>query len=227
MIYSSTYDGFTYHHEDSVFNETICQGRSEPYPHDLAIVVNYLKLFPDKNRGYLDIGGHIGTTVMPFMRLYQECIVYEPNPINYKFLCQNINENQESLNKRIVAKPFCVGNSSSMGVSVLHGSNSGCYYVKEDENGTIETVRLDDDQDVTSMKVDFIKIDTEGAELAVLKGGINTLMKNRPLIQVETNGLCETNFNVKNHEVFDFLFGLGCAIFDDSIKESNTYFYFP
>lgn len=227
--YESTYDGFTYYHIDPVFHESICAGMSEPYPKDLKIIKKYLKMFPHKNRGYLDIGGHIGTTVMPFMKTYNECIVYEPETTNYNFLCQNIKQNREALgNKRVIPKQLGVSDSSTTGSSMLHGSNSGCYYFKEDAtNGNVKTIRLDDDEDVAKMDIDFIKIDTEGSELSVLKGGVNTLMRTKPLIQVETNGLCEQNFGVKQKELFDFLFGLGAIIFDDSVKDSNTYFYFP
>ena len=228
MAYLSSYDGFDYYHNDPVFHETITQGRSEPYPSDLAIVKRYLSLFPTRNRGYLDIGGHFGTTLIPFMRLYNNAIAFEPQPDNYHFLCQNVKVNQSVLgNKQILTKQVGVGNSTLKGMSVMHGSNSGCYFFKQDDNGTTQTIRLDDDEDVATMDIDFVKIDTEGAELDVLKGGLNTLLRTRPLIQVETNGLCEQNFNVKQHEVFDFLFNIGAAVFDDSMKDTNTYFYFP
>lgn len=64
---------------------------------------------------------------------------------------------------------------------VKHGSNSGCYYIKEIDNNNllnndeINVVKLDDEKIET--KVDFIKIDTEGSELFVLKGAIELIKK--------------------------------------------------
>lgn len=66
-----------------------------------------------------------------------------------------------------------------------HGDNSGCYYIKESEQG-IDTIRLDDM--VFDRPVDFLKIDTEGSELYILEGAYDLLVKDKPLINIEMNG---------------------------------------
>ena len=58
-------------------------------------------------------------------------------------------------------------------------------------------------------KIDFIKIDTEGYEMHVLKGAVETLKKFRPLLFVE---LSDDNLRQQNNtpqELVLFLNGLG------------------
>ena len=48
----------------------------------------------------------------------------------------------------------------------------------------VELKKLDD-VIPTDVTIDFIKIDVEGAELGVLKGAKNVLLKNKPIIIFE------------------------------------------
>jgi FkbM family methyltransferase len=217
--YTSVYDGMTFYHTDNAFHESIQNGTCEPYPHDIEIVKKYLYLFPHKNRGYVDVGAHIGATIVPFMRSYKECVAYEPNPDLYPFLCKNVRHIE-----KILTKPLAVWNSSSK-VTLHHGGyNSGCYYSKdskdskEDTSNTsqsIQTIRLDDDQDIANIPIDFIKIDTYGSDLKVLLGAIETIKRNRPLIQVHDH-----------HDILQLLESMGAIPFDHSTS-GKIYYYFP
>jgi hypothetical protein len=103
-----------------------------------------------------------------------------------------------------------------------HNYNTGCYYVKKDPNGTVMCQRLDD-QPVT--QVDFIKIDTEGAELAVLQGSNNVLDQWHPLVEVEYNGLSDELYQTTQKDLFKFLFDKGYLLFGQC--GPNFYFYCP
>ena len=96
---------------------------------------------------------------------------------------------------------------------IKSGRNSGCFHIEKSENTNNKTIRLDE-LNINS-KIDFIKIDTEGSELYVLEGAINTINKNKPLIQVETNKLSEINFNYDKSKIYNFLYNLGYVIYDD------------
>lgn len=227
-MYCSEYDGFKYYHNDPIFHNSIIQGHSEPYPVDYKIVKKYIDMFPHKNRCYIDIGAHIGTTVMPYLKLYNSCVAYEPHQENYSFLCSNIEINKNKLeNKNIITKNLCVGDHSMKGKLIYHeGNNSGCYYFEEKEDETVNCIKLDDDLDNID-NIDFIKIDTEGFELSVLRGAKNIILKNKPLIQIETNSLCTKHYGVKVDEIYNYLYDLGALIFDNSQTGNSTYFYFP
>jgi FkbM family methyltransferase len=62
--------------------------------------------------------------------------------------------------------------------------------------------------------VDFIRCDTEGSEMLILKGASETLKKNKPnlLIEIHSNALKEV-FNSNAKEVTGFLFDLGYHMF--------------
>jgi FkbM family methyltransferase len=49
--------------------------------------------------------------------------------------------------------------------------------------GSVKTARLDDL--VEGSVIDFLKIDTEGTEMRVLRGAVNTIKRNRPIIMLE------------------------------------------
>jgi len=215
----ATWDGFTYLVEDHAFQLSINNGWSEPYPRELEIVKKYVKDYPDRNNICIDIGGHIGTTSLPYSRLFKEVYAFEPNLVSYNLFQKNIklnnNENIKVYNKGVY-------NKTTECNIVKHGDNSGCYYIKEcKEEGTISTVKLDDlDFD---KPVDFIKIDTEGSELFVLEGGYNLLLENKPLLNIETNGLSDKYFGYNKERILELLKSLDYIVLNDD--GNNPLFY--
>ena len=83
-------------------------------------------------------------------------------------------------------------------VSMQCGDHSGTFHVT-DQNGDIEIKTLDS---FYFDNVDIIKIDAEGYELPVLEGAKETILRNRPWIQVEGNKSGErygrTKLDIKN-----------------------------
>jgi len=70
----------------------------------------------------------------------------------------------------------------------------------------------------------FIKIDVEGFEYEVLKGGLDVITKTQPILFIEIAGLLKTGYgDFKNEhasDIFDLLHGLGYNAFviNDSVK---------
>jgi len=214
----ATWDGFTYLVEDYAFQLSINNGCSEPYPRELNIVQKYIKDYPDRNNVCIDIGGHVGTTSLPYSRLFKDVYAFEPNPVSYNLFQKNIKLNN---NKNIKLYNKGVYNKATECNIVKHGDNSGCYYTKECKQGTISTVKLDDlDFD---KPVDFIKIDTEGSELFVLEGGYNLLLENKPLLNIETNGLSDKYFGYNKERIFELLKSLDYIVLNDD--GNNPLFY--
>jgi len=212
----SKFDNLEYEGACTSFHKYIIAGMSQPYLRELKIIKNYINKNKNKNNLYIDIGGHIGTTALPYSRLFKEVLVYEPNKKNYNYLINNIKRNNI---KNVNAKNYGIFNKSMKAKIVKHGSNSGCYYIKETDdnnllnNDEINVVKLDDEKIET--KVDFIKIDTEGSELFVLKGAIELIKKNKPLIQIETNNCSNKYFGYDKKEIYNFMKKLNYKILDD------------
>ena len=215
----ATYDGFTFVTDDPVFYYSITNGTTEPYPRHLDVVKRYLKIFPNKNRVYIDVGAHIGTTMAAYSRLFQSLHGYEPTTRNFEFLKQNMISNNLT-NCRIYNTGLY--SSDCRGTMKYHGGgNSGCIYFEPSEDGEIQCTTLDA-QNHTN--VDFIKIDTEGSELHVLRGAEALLRTYKPLVQIETNGLSEKHYGIKDQECIDFLTSLGYSCFVHKLKNVSIVF---
>lgn len=230
---TATYDNLIYKTNDNVFIWHINNGKSEPYPRELNLIKGYLNMYPKRNNTFIDIGGHIGTTSLPYSRLFKQVIAYEPNNESYNFFIDNIKLNNitniEIHNKGVYNKNInCL-------VLPHTGGNSGCYYIKEcldlDNPNIIPLVKLDDEYDAYdayddgSQQIDFIKIDTEGSELYALEGAYELIKKWKPLIQVETNECSDKYFGYNKEKIHTFLKSLNYEIYNDD--GNNPLFYYP
>jgi len=74
------------------------------------------------------------------------------------------------------------------------------------DHQTVKTARLDTICSGQAQRISFIKIDVEGHELAVLRGGEQTLRSHRPNLVVEIE---QRHSPVNIRETFDFLLRLG------------------
>ncbi len=218
--YIAEYDGIRYVTDCRVFKESIDRGQSEPYPNHLWVVQKYLKENPHKNRTYVDVGGHIGTTAIPYSRLYRDVIAYEANPKNFGYLIRNV-ESNGIRNVTCVSKGLY--NEECHGNILCHGSNSGCFYFAKDPAGTVECTTLDAGG---HSEVDFVKIDVEGAELFVLQGGEATLRQWKPLVHLEMNGLCEKLYGVPQADLLNWIQSLGYVRYEQP-DQDNVFFWHP
>jgi FkbM family methyltransferase len=58
-------------------------------------------------------------------------------------------------------------------------------------------------------RLDFIKADVEGAEIKVLRGGMDTLTKHRPILQLEIQEPHIAKYGASAADIVDLLSGLG------------------
>lgn len=164
-------------------------------------------------RTCLDVGGHVGTTALRYANNFENVHVFEP--LYYKFCKQNL-----SHVNNVTIHPFGASDKTESLTMVKRRGNSGLTTIITDSNKSfltrgdyekisekIDTIPIDT---FSFSDVDFIKLDTEGFVLPVLKGMVQTLEKNNwPLLQIEFNKLC-SNIN----ECFSFLNALGYEHFD-------------
>jgi FkbM family methyltransferase len=130
----------------------------------------------------LDVGAHIGYFSLVFARLVGtdgKVFAFEPNPENYALLEKNIATNGY---RNIVPVRRAVLDTTGKVKLHLNPANSGSHSVfASGENSAaidVESVRLDDYFRDYQGHIDFVKIDVEGAESAVVKGMALLLDKN-------------------------------------------------
>ena len=144
-------------------------------------------------RTCIDVGAHIGTTTVRYAKYFDK--VHSIEPVYFDILKKNIGylDNVE-FHKCIVS------DYNGICEMVRSKGNSGATTVKLKEN--VEAMRKSvlgfDMKNTINVKsvtmdsmgfenVDFIKIDTEGVVLPVLKGSISTIKKYSPVLQIEFN----------------------------------------
>ena len=185
--------------------------------------VQWLSQFIPANGVVLDIGAHFGYLTKEFARLHHgSCRVYafEPLPYNFSILravtarLANVTRNTQALSDANgVAEfvvPVKVRGKISPGLGHLGSEQQTGDYIRH----TVETLRLDDFAQQHGMdRIDFIKIDIEGAEWLALRGGTETLRRFKPTVYAEVDDTHTTNFDYTPQELFDFMHSMGYAIF--------------
>lgn len=139
---------------------------------DEAFLRTYLK----KGDTVIDVGANIGNMTLTAAKIVGnsgKVISLEAHPITYKYLCNNINLNK--LNN-VNAINLAVGDKNGL-VSFSHCIHDDINSVICDGGITVRSSTLDSLLFNDSMKINLLKIDTEGFELMVLKGASNCLTK--------------------------------------------------
>ena len=130
----------------------------------------------------LDIGAHVGYfSLIMSRRAGSEGKVdaFEPRKLNRRFLKTHLRLNAAD---NVRAHSQCVGDQVGR-VKFETRTGSGTGHVSNSGNTTVRMTTIDAlVQSGEVPKPDLIKIDVEGAEMLVLKGGCETIRKRRPTL---------------------------------------------
>ena len=168
----------------------------------------------------LDIGANIGLMALAMSRIVGEegkVFAFEPGPISYALLTRNIYKNVAKKNGNIIAEHIAL-TSRSTKVPLFINPNGESdnqihldkneYNFKDEESRCkviVRGMRLDDyfeSEGLNYEKISFIKIDTQGHELEILKGA-NKVISNSNDLKI----LCEFCPYLKqweNHSIEEF-----------------------
>lgn len=136
--------------------------------------------FCKNRRTALDVGAHVGLWSIGLSHFFDHVVAFEPVVENYVALDQNVP-------KGVGAHTVALGaDSRNVRMELPPGGNSGMWYAEADRLGAVTQCKLDE---FHLYDVDFIKIDVEGAEGSVIRGGANTIERCKPLVFFEDNGL--------------------------------------
>lgn len=191
--------------------ETFYGKKVEIFEHTI-LEYNYVTPHLKSKKVVIDIGAHIGSTSVRYSKDFREVKSFEP--MYFSELTANTKhlENITRYNTAISdydgkIKMYRALNNSGMS-RVLSDENLD-FITKKRSNWfnqkpfEVDTKPLDFYE---FKEVDFIKMDTENYVLPILRGAINTLNNNDPILQIE----CKENINA----VDKFLNDLGFKLYD-------------
>ncbi len=127
---------------------------------------------PFKGELFVDVGAHVGTWALRATRSFRQVIAFEPDPTANKILRTNV-----KLNKLANITVIEAAISNTIIETPLAGGNQHLMKIDRVPVRTLDSFKL---------KPSLVKIDTEGNELRVLQGALETL-KQKPQLMIETH----------------------------------------
>jgi len=135
----------------------------------------------------LDIGAHAGFFSWKAAQTARQIFAFEPSPDNFKALETNTGQFPH-----VRRHNFALGSYEHTADLWLAPNNSGGHSLHKNLVNThtdsckVRVKRLDDTIAlVTTARVSFIKIDAEGAEAEIIKGGYGLISHDRPAMVIE------------------------------------------
>ncbi len=163
----------------------------------------------------IEVGSNIGSHTLALSKIVQKGTIYsfEPQAVVFLNLCANISINSIT---------NCVCSQSALSDSNLNrlfypkvvysqeGNFGGISLSNENIESSIEAnVEILDERFFNLKKLKLLKIDAEGMEINIIKGGINLLKRTKPFLYVEN----EIAHFDKSQELIELIFSLGYRIF--------------
>jgi len=175
--------------------------------YDMFFLLHFLR----KEDLFLDVGANIGSyTILAAAHVGAETMSFEPVPVTYSHLLNNIFINQ--VQERVTA--FNIGIGSASGHMNFTSSLDTTNHVAKDADTAVIMVRVESLDNVLSEKTPaLIKIDVEGFETEVLKGAEKTLANEElKAIIIELNG-SGTRYGFNDENIHSALSALGFTPF--------------
>ena len=162
----------------------------------------------------IDIGAQIGLMTKLFADLVGEhgkVYSFEPTPKTFSVLKDTIKINDI---EKIVS-PIQQAVSDKKGTAIFNVSDVDIDAANSLSNSTRNHATSGIEVNITSVdefvkdmsisKINFLKIDAEGAEYYVLLGAKNTIEKHKPIINLALHPLALTDFNSSLQGIYDFV----------------------
>ena len=174
----------------------------------------------------VDIGAHIGTFSLYASQFADRVYSFEPVSENYNLLGHNIVANYFAWRK-IASEKKAVSNTigkRKIGVTSWNtGGNS--FYQKGDNSEIVETTTLREIMRKYQLpRIDFLKMDCEGAEFEILFNATDRMLKKIGKISMECHGISR---ECTIHSMADFLirkgFTVRCVMNDASTPSGMLY----
>ena len=167
-------------HELTLYTNDIISAYIRSHNHFWELDV-FEKFYPYLNNivNIIDCGANIGNHSLMFNRYFPESQIYsfEPSSPNFELLSINT----KKINNIHSFKTSLSSKRGTLHMKISQFWNKGTTTISE----TGELVQSSLLDDFALENISFIKIDVEGHELELIRGSLNTIVNNRPIIWLE------------------------------------------
>jgi FkbM family methyltransferase len=187
-------------------SNNIVDGRlAYQYP-KIELALSHVRQF----RRAADVGAHIGLWSYHLADRFDRVDAFEPMPTH----CECFIENVVAPNVTLYS---CALGAADGSVSLTsYAGNSGHSHVAE--GGEIKAAMRTLDS-FGFIDLDFLKIDTEGYELEVLRGAVKTLKQCKPVIIVEQKANNGSRYGYDDRAALPFLHHLGARVVAERARD--------
>lgn len=217
-LYPAHFDGaqayFTRDNVKFVYDPNVDGGGAPKYANDDCDkdILEYIsKKFPNTQELVIfDIGANIGVYSLNLANKFPKAKIhaFEPVSMAYKILLKNVELNHfDNLSCHAIAisdkeQTLLMSNDEFTGNHIVQQKNKHASKVK--------AITLDSFTAKNNINtINIIKCDIEGAELLMLKGGLQSIQKFKPLIILEVFEQWTKRYNYEPEEIFTLLMKLG------------------
>jgi FkbM family methyltransferase len=193
------------------------------------------QLIIDSSDTVFDIGANVGYISIPIAKTLPKTTTYAFEPDNevFRLLCDNVSINNL---ENIVTLPIALQDDQSAEIGKLQvrrsidGDGKNNLGLSSIQNLELHTIRSQTCQFSTIDKIadkynidklDFIKIDVEGAENRVIAGGLRTIKKSNPIILFENSYILDELTRQNTKASFDLLKEIGYKLFFEIRNEKE------
>lgn len=177
-----------------------------------------------RRRTAIDIGGHVGTWSMHLVKMFALVCAFEPHPLHREAFERNLADTPMVDEMRLY--PYGLGAAEMDTVLSAGIDSTGDTWVRTVEEALnpnpareyvpIHIRTLDS---FGFSNVDFIKIDCEGYELAVLEGAKQTIAKCKPVIIVEQKPGHASRFGLSDTAACGYLEQMGMTLYKELVGD--------
>ena len=157
-------------------------------PNEWVGIKNVIEKYVRTPNVAIQAGGCVGVYPRMMSQLFKLVYTFEPHPINFHCLVANCQEDN------IIKINGALGGGTGLSKLVEHNmSNTGMHHMafsprerpKEEHTGKTYTTQIFTIDSLQLTECDFIQLDVEGFEEAVILGSVRTIIKHGPVIMCE------------------------------------------
>lgn len=160
--------------------------------YQLGTLGTFMRYVPfDKRRTVLDIGGHVGLWSMHLSKYFERVHAFEPTPILQDCFDKNVLSHPTEARDNVFLHRVALSDQTGEVSISFELDNSGHTHVAPGDQSKLIDGATYVDAHMTTLDsfnfqdVDALKIDVEGFEFAVIRGGEKTIRDNKPVICIE------------------------------------------